>query len=177
MNTINQLSRLQNETPLSGVFKHTIAEFGARKIVLVTCIDNQKGNEGYDPQGNCIAGSYFEIHDGSDVYTHRFGSYLKAQLKALIESDGAEQSGDVLGSDLELVFLAELNKVIGNPQIRVYMNSDGHNYYTLRIDSPYVNGECVKPSDELVKVIKELSMSILGKPPVFDNLGKAFWFN
>lgn len=174
----NFLSRLKRRTPMTGAFRQTLAEFDHRKIVLVTCVGNEDGNEGYDPSAECIDGSYYELHDANQVRSFSFANDLKLCLKHMIDVDNIKDWGDVVEQAIEESFVEEVNRILGNGAIKVTADPDANGVcYKIAIDSPFINTSTISPSDELLNIIINQSSAILGKTPTFNNTNHLFWFD
>lgn len=174
----NFLARLKRNTIMTGVFRQTLAEFDHRKIVLVTCVDNEEGKDGYDPEARCITGTYYELHDANHVCVYSFASDLKLRLKHMIDVNDVKDWGDIPEQTIEDALVEEINRILGNGCFKVNTrNSDDNGeFYEIAIDSPYVSSSTMTPSDKLIDLINEQSLAIIGKKPYFNNSNTLFWF-
>jgi len=172
----SQLARLNRNTPMTGVFKQILAEFDHRKIVLVTCVGNEEGKEGYDPDGRCITGSYYELVDGNMRVVFDFPVHLKAHLQSLIDVEGIKDFPQQQAESPEQLFVESVEAAINSPQISVSVEEGEANYFTIQIDNPFISNEHIRPTDALVAIIREQGLAILGKEVQFDNIRRSFWF-
>ena len=175
----NFLARLKRKTPMTGVFRQTLGEFDHRKIVLVTCVGNEEGAEGYDPDAQCITGTYYELHNGNEITTHSFANDLKLRLKHMIDVDNVKMWEDIKEQTPESALIEELNRILGNGAFKILEQDSDSNgaYYAVTVDSPYLDSVAVSPSEALIELITEQSEAIVGKTPAFNNTNTLFWFN